>query len=343
MTDISLSTQQVADLAGGRVVGDGGQWLSGVAPLDRAGPTDLSFLTSGKYLGAFHRSQAGAVLVPDELASEPGPATRVVVSDPARALATVLHHLFPQTPAVPGVDATARLGAGVRLGDSPSIGPMVVLGKDVIIGDRVVIGAGSVVEDGVEIGDDTVLGPRVVCCSGARLGQRVRVKAGAVLGGVGYGFTMGADGHEAVPHIGRCVIEDDVHIGSNTCIDRGSIGDTVVGAGTKIDNLVQLGHNVRVGRRCLIMAQVGVAGSSRLGDGVVLAGQVGVAGHLTLGDGARLAAQSGVSSDIPPGEDWGGYPARPNRDWLRSTAVLYRIAPQMRELEAMVRERRADA
>lgn len=339
-----LTPRTVADLIGGRLVGDGSVPLTGFAPLDRAGPGDLSLLSSGKYLDAFRASRAGCVLVADDLAGvSGGPAVRVVVRDPARAMGQVLSRLHPESAPAPGVDPTARLGPGVVLGDRVSVGPYATVGAGVRIGDRVVIGAGAVIEDGVEIGDDSVLGPRVVCCRGTRLGRRVRVKAGAVLGGTGFGYAPGDGGLERVPHVGRCLIEDDVDIGANTCIDRGSIDDTVVGAGTKIDNLVQLGHNVRIGRRCLLMSQVGVAGSARIGDGVILAGQAGVVGHLTIGDGARVAAQSGVGSDVPPGADYGGSPARPHREWLRSHAVLYRLAPIARELEAVVRERNAHA
>ena len=340
----ALTPRAVAELIGGRLVGDGSVRLTGFAPLDRAGPADLSFLSSGKYLDAFRASQAGCVLVADDLAGAAGgPAVRIVVRDPARAMGQVLAHLHPEAPPAPGIDPTARLGAGVILGREVSIAPYAVIGAGVRLGDRVVIGSGTVIEDQVEIGNDSVLGPRVVCCSGTRLGCRVRVKAGAVLGGRGFGYAPGEGGLERLPHVGRCLIEDDVDIGANTCIDRGSIDDTVIGAGTKIDNLVQLGHNVRIGRRCLLMSQVGVAGSARIGDGVILAGQVGVVGHLSIGAGARVAAQSGVGNDIPAGADYGGSPARPHREWLRSHAVLYRLAPLAKNLEALVKERNAHA
>jgi UDP-3-O-[3-hydroxymyristoyl] glucosamine N-acyltransferase len=207
----------------------------------------------------------------------------------------------------------------------------------------VVLGPGVVLEAGVEIGEDSVLGPRVVCCRDTRVGKRARIKAGAVLGGTGFGYAPGRGGLERLPHAGRCIIGDDVDIGSNSCIDRGSVDDTVVGDGTKIDNLVQVAHNVRLGRNCLVMSQVGIAGSARIGDGVVLAGQVGVVGHLTIGDGARVAAQSGVGHDLPGGADYGGSPARPHREWLRSHAVLYRLAPIAKEMEALVRERKTHA
>jgi UDP-3-O-[3-hydroxymyristoyl] glucosamine N-acyltransferase len=339
-----LSAQAIADLAGGRLSGDGAVEITGVAPLDRAGSCDLAFLALAGYLDEFRASRAGVVLVPEDLADvQGGPVNRIVVPDPARALGNLLRRLVPEHRPPPGVDPTARLGPGVVLGVEVSIGPYAVLGRDVRLGDRVVVSPGVVIEDGVVIGDDVYLGPRVVCGSGTRLGNRIRIKSGAVIGGTGFGFTSDREGHHRIPHVGGCVIEDDVDIGSNTTIDRGSIGDTVVGAGTKIDNLVQLGHNVRIGRHCLLMSQVGVAGSSRLGDRVILAGQVGIAGHLTIGDGARLAAQSGLSSDVPAGADFGGYPARANREWLRSLAVLYRLTPIAKDLERLVRERSAHA
>jgi len=162
------------------------------------------------------------------------------------------------------------------------------------------------------------------------------VHSGARLGSDGFGYVFRNGSHEKIPHIGRCIIEDDVEIGANTTVDRGSFDDTVIGAGTKIDNLVQVAHNVRIGRLCLIMAQVGIAGSARLGDGVILAGQVGVAGHHTIGDGARVAAQAGVFGDIPGGETWSGYPARPHRQSLRASAALLRLAEIIKTLEKLV-------
>jgi len=340
----SLTARAVAELIGGRLVGDGGAVLSGIAPLDRAGPGDLSFLASGRYLEAFRATRAGCVLIAEDFAEvSGGPAIRIFVGDPARAVGQVQAHLYPEPTPVPGVDPTARLARGVVLGQNVCVGAYTVLGAGVRLGDRVVLGPGVVLEDGTEIGDDSVLGPRVVCGRQTRIGNRVRIKAGAVLGGSGFGYAPGGGGLERLPHAGRCIIEDDVDIGSNTCIDRGSVDDTVVGAGTKIDNLVQLGHNVRLGRHCLVMSQVGIAGSARIGDRVVLAGQVGVVGHLSIGDGARIAAQSGVGHDLPGGADYGGSPARPHREWLRSHAVLYRLAPIAKAVEALVHERKTHA
>jgi UDP-3-O-[3-hydroxymyristoyl] glucosamine N-acyltransferase len=196
-----------------------------------------------------------------------------------------------------------------------------------------------VLEDGVEAGDDVVIEAHVVCHAGVRLGHRVRLKVGAVIGGQGFGFLSGAAGHRRVRHVGGCVLEDDVEIGSHSCIDRGSVDDTVIGRGSKVDNLVHLAHNVRLGAHCLVMAQVGIAGSTRLGNGVIVAGQAGVGGHVTVGDRARLAGQAGVTADVAAGADVSGYPARPHREGLRRDAALTRLARIAGDLERLVEER----
>jgi UDP-3-O-[3-hydroxymyristoyl] glucosamine N-acyltransferase len=178
--------------------------------------------------------------------------------------------------------------------------------------------------------------PNVTVYSGTVIGQRVRAHSGSVLGSDGFGYLFKDGEHSRIPHVGRCIIGNDVEIGANTTIDRGSIDDTSIGDGTKIDNLVQIGHNVRVGRLCLIMAQVGIAGSARIGDGCVLAGQAGIGGHITIGSGARIAGQAGVFGDVPPGETWSGYPARPHRESLRATGALFKLAGMVKQLEELL-------
>jgi UDP-3-O-[3-hydroxymyristoyl] glucosamine N-acyltransferase len=200
----------------------------------------------------------------------------------------------------------------------------------------VAVDAQAVIGDGVRIGTDSHIYPSVTAYSGTTIGQRVIVHAGARLGSDGFGYVFRGNRHEKIPHVGRCVIEDDVEIGANTTIDRGSIDDTVIGAGTKIDNLVHVAHNCRIGRLCLIMAQVGIAGSVRVEDGCVIAGQVGLSGHHTIGKGATLGAQAGVFGDIPAGETWSGYPARPHKESLRAHAALFRLAPLIRQLEKLL-------
>lgn len=335
-----LTAQSVAELVGGHLRGPGTIQLLRVAALDRAGPDALSMLCSARYLGDFRRSRAGAVVVSQDLADEPeGPATRIVVPDAAGAMGIISGRFdYPQGTA-PGIHPSAILGPGVRLDDQVSIGPHAVVGRDVRVGSRSVIGAGVVIEDAVVVGADVVLGPRVVLCQGTELGDRVVVQAGAVVGGVGFGFRASVEGQTRLPHVGRCILENDVEIGSNTCIDRGSVDDTIVGQGTKIDNLVQIAHNVRIGRHCFIAAEVGISGSCHIGDEVMIAGQVGISGHVTVEDGARLSAQSGVIGNVPPGADYGGTPARPHRHHMRGQAALFRLSRILKQLEALVAER----
>ena len=333
---VPLTARAVADLVGGRLIGDGARVLAAVGPLDSADGETLSFLASARYLGKFRASRAGAVLVrPDCERERDGPGVRIVVPDPHGALALAVEAMFPAAPAATTIDPTARLGTGVRLGDGVSIGPYAVLGRDVELGAGVVVGPGVVLEDEVAVGDHTVLGPRVTCYRGARIGRRCLVKAGAVIGGAGFGYVSTREGHARIPHVGGCIIGDDVDIGSNSCVDGGSIDDTVIGRGTKIDNMVHVGHNARVGERCLVMGGTVLAGSADIGDGVIIAGHCAILGHVRIGDGARVGAKSGVISPIPDGADWSGYPARPHREWLRATAALYRLAPITDELESL--------
>jgi UDP-3-O-[3-hydroxymyristoyl] glucosamine N-acyltransferase len=232
------------------------------------------------------------------------------------------------------------LGRGVALAEDVSLGAGVVLGDGARIGARTRLDAHVVVGAGVEIGDECHLYPGVTAYAGTRLHDRVRVHAGARLGSDGFGYVFRDGAHEKIPHVGRCIVESDVEIGANTTIDRGSIDDTVIGAGTKIDNLVHVAHNVRIGRLCLIMAQVGIAGSAHVEDGCILAGQVGIAGHVTIGKGARLAAQAGIFGSIPPGETWSGYPARPHKEALRAQAAMFKLPSLIRALERLVERER---
>lgn len=337
-----LTAQAVADLVGGRLLGDGGVVLRAVAALDRAGPDTLAMAVSAQYAEALRTTRAGAVLVPPLLEGADGPVTRIIVARPQAALVLALRALYPPAPPPPGVDASARLGPGVVLGRGVSVGAFAVLGAGVRLGDGVIVGPGTVLEASVEVGDGSVLGARVVCGPGTRIGRRVVIKPGAVLGGQGFGYHSDADGHTRIPHVGGCIIEDDVEIGANSCVDRGSIDDTVVGRGTKIDNLVHVGHNVKLGERCLLMAGVGVAGSTRIGNDVILAGQAGVIDHLVIGDGVRVGAQSGVIGDVPGGTSVSGFPARDHRSFLRAQAALYRLAPLAGRLERLARSARDD-
>lgn len=333
----TLTAADVAAITGGELRGSDDVTVSAVAPINRAQPHDVTFLSSARYAPLLASSEPGVLLVTPELAEAPGRAlARVVVGNPQDALLALLPRLYRVPPRTPGVDATVRIGRGVHLGHEAAVGPYAVIGSGARIGDGVTIGAHVVIGDGVTIGDGCHLYPHVTLYAGAMLGDRVIVHAGARLGCDGFGYVFRDGGHAKIPHVGRCVIGNDVEIGANTTVDRGSIDDTVIGDGTKIDNLVQVAHNVRIGRLCLLMAQVGVAGSVRIGDGCILAGQVGVSGHHEIGDGARLAAQAGVFGDIPAGETWSGYPARPHRESLRAHAALFRLAGLMKRIERLL-------
>ena len=332
-----LTASAIAEAVGGHLVGDPSIWVAAVAPLDRASQRDLSFLGAPKYAAMFASSNAGVVLITPELSQAPGQcAARVIVERPQEALLTLLPRFHRPDKAEPGVHATAVLGRGVILGDGVSIGPYAVIGDGASIGDAAVVGAHTVVGPGVTIGAGSQLYPSVTAYAGTKIGERVTVHSGVRLGSDGFGYVQRDGQHLKIPHVGRCIVEDDVEIGANTTIDRGSIDDTVIGAGTKIDNLVQIGHNVRVGKVCLIMAQVGIAGSVHVEDGAMLLGQVGVSGHHTIGKGARIAAQAGVFGDIPAGETWSGYPARPHKEALRAQAALFKLPSLLRRIERLL-------
>jgi len=332
-----LTAAEAAALVGGELIGDGAAPLVGVAPLDRAGPRDLAFLASGKYLPEFEASRAGAVLCrPEHRSCQPGPATRIVVADPHKALLRLLGRLYPAPERRPGVHPSAVIGSGARLGRDVLLGPYVVVGEGAELGDRVTAMAGVVIGDGVTVGEDTTLHPHVVLYPGARLGARVILHAGVRIAVDGFGYVRGPLGHEKIPHVGRCIVGDDVEIGANSTLDRGSVGDTMVGPGTKIDNLVHIGHNCRIGARCLLMGQVGMAGSMRVEDDVIIAGQAGLAGHFTVGRGARIAAQAGVMAEVPAGATYFGYPARPHREAMRAVAAMYKLAKIADRLEELV-------
>jgi UDP-3-O-[3-hydroxymyristoyl] glucosamine N-acyltransferase len=340
VTTGSLTAQAVADLVGGRLLGDGAVRIRTVRPLGQAGPDALSFAVSGRYAAELGSSKAGVVLVPEELSTgASGPRARIVVADPYGALVRVVRVLFPDEPPAAGIDPAARVGPGAKLEAGVSIGPFVVLGRNVRVGARSRLAQYVTLDDGVTVGEDTIIGPGVVCYRGSRIGSKVVLKAGAIIGGEGFGYLSDRSGHHRIPHVGSCILEDEVEVGSHSCIDRGSIDDTVVGRGTKLDNLVHVGHNVHIGERCLIMAGVGIAGSTRIGNDVILAGHVGVTDHLVIGDRARIAAKSAIFGDVPPGASFSGHPARPHRQFLRAQAAMYRLAPIVDELERLAPDR----
>ncbi len=329
----ALSAATIAAAVGGTLTGDGAVEVTRVAALDSADSASLSFFSSARYAGEALATQAGAVFVTSALVDHVMHVrARIVVAAPQEAMLTAINLLHPRVVPAAGVHSSASIGEGVTLGDGVTIGARVVVGDGAVIGARTNIGVGVTLGAGVRLGSDCILYPHVIAYPGTQLGDRVIIQGGAVLGSDGFGYVFTGGAHQKIPHVGRCLIESDVEIGANTTIDRGSVGDTVIGAGTKIDNLVQIGHNVRLGRLCLVMAQVGISGSTRIGDGVIIAGQAGLAGHISIGAGARIAGQSGVFGDVPPGETWSGYPARPHRESLRVQAAAHRLPALLKSM-----------
>jgi len=310
--------------------GDGIQ-IADVRPLDAAGKGDISFLDNPKYLPLFATTGAGACLVAEKFAGHtPAGTVCLITPEPYRSFAKVLALFYPEAAAPKAaleaaaggsssIHPSARLEAGV------SVEAGAVIGKEAEIGRGTTIAAGSVIGYRVRIGRDCFIGPNATLTH-SLVGNRVTVHAGAAIGQDGFGFAMGKAGHLKVPQIGRVIIQDDVEIGANTTIDRGALRDTIIGEGTKIDNLVQIGHNVVIGRHCIIVAQTGISGSSELGDFVALGGQVGVVGHVKIGAGAQIAASSNVHGNVPPGVRWGGTPAKPTRLWFRELTLLRKLA-----------------
>jgi UDP-3-O-[3-hydroxymyristoyl] glucosamine N-acyltransferase len=331
---------ELVDRVGGELDGDGSIEISGVAGIRDAREGDLTFLGHPRYEGFLATTRASAIILDDR-----GVDLRQRFALPAAVIRNDNPYLAFQKAMVllagngyrpaPGIHPTAIVGEGARLGENVSIGPYVVIERAAEIGDGVVIEAGSYIGPGVVIGEETRIFPRVTIREGCQIGRRNTIHAGAVIGDDGFGFTKDGESHKKVPQIGCVVLEDDVEVGSNACIDRATVGETRIGTGTRIDNLVQIAHNVTIGRHTIVCAQTGIAGSSRLGDQVVLAGQVGVSGHLTVGDGAQLGAQAGVIGDVPPGQRASGYPARPHREQMRVIAATRRLPEILRRVEEL--------
>jgi len=322
-----LTLRELAELLGCRLEGDGDLLITRVASLESAAPGSISFFNNPRYAKALAETRASAVIAADDVAV-PGAALRT--REPYVAFARALALLHPQSPPPAGVHVTAVIDASAVIGADASVGPYVCVGAGAVIGARTVLRAHVTVGDGAVIGDDCLLHPHVSVRERVTLGHRVVVQDHAVIGSDGFGFAADSTGQMIkIPQVGTVVVGDDVEIGVSTAIDRPPIGSTVIGAGTKIDNLVQIGHGVELGERVILVSQVGIAGSTTVGAGSVLAGQVGVAGHLTLGKGVRATAQTGIPNSLPDKAFVSGYPAIDNRDWLKASAV-FRGLPDLR-------------
>jgi len=319
---------ELAEIAGG-VLSEGANEkasFSDVAPLGEATASDISFLDNKRYIDSYCKSNAGACIVEPSLAIKaPLGMALVLMDDPYRGYARVARAFYPLSEIVGNISANTSIDETAEIGPGCRIDPGVVIGAGACIGATSWIGPNSVIGPGVSIGKDCRIGSSVTL-EYTKIASGVIIHSGVRIGQDGFGFAMGPQGHLKVPQLGRVIVEDDVEIGANSTIDRGTGPDTVIGAGTKIDNLVQIGHNVRLGRGCVVVAQVGISGSTSVGDFVAIGGQVGIAGHLEIGPGVQIAAQSGVMRNIEPGQKIGGSPSQPFREWMRGIAAIEKMS-----------------
>jgi UDP-3-O-[3-hydroxymyristoyl] glucosamine N-acyltransferase len=327
----ALTLKEVADKIGGEAIGPVELVITGASGYESAGESDLAFVDTPRLLKAAEQSRAAAMIVSRDVESSTKPLIRT--DNPRLAFALALELFYPRRRPEPGVHPTAVVGAGAELGSGIYVGPYAVIGERARIGVTVELHAGSYVGDEAEVGDGTIIYSGVRIYRSVRIGERCIIHSGCVIGADGFGFARGADGrHIKVPQVGTVIIGDEVEIGANSTIDRATTDATVIGRGTKIDNLVQIGHNCRIGRNCVICGMVGLSGSVEVGDGAVLAGQAGIADHLAIGKGAIVAAQAGVTGDIPDCTMVSGYPARPHREQLRLEAAVRRMPEALAEL-----------
>lgn len=326
-----MTAAEIAELVGAVVQGDAAVRITGVAPLERAGGSDLSFLSNPKYREAALASSAGAVLA----SSADGLAGRTVLicADPYAAFARALQAFHPPRRPAPGVHPSAVVEPGASLAPSATVGPLAVVGEGTIVGEGSQVDAGCVLGRNCKVGRDCHLFPRVVLYDDTELGDRVVLHSGAVLGSDGFGYAQENGRHIKIPQVGRVVVEDDVEIGANSTVDRGALDETRIGAGSKIDNLVMVAHNVRLGAHCILVAQSGISGSTRLGHHVIIAGQSGAVGHIRIGDGVRVGAKSAVTHDLPDGAFVTGHPAQDHRRWLKERALSGRLQEMLQRLK----------
>ena len=321
----SMRLDEIARLVDGELANaDGACRVSGVDTLERADADKASFLANRKYGKAFESSKAGVILLSlDAFPETEQPVIRV--RDPYLAFALLQRRFHPLPEACGARHPSAVIADSAQLAADVDVGAGAVIGERVRIGAGSRIGAGCVLGDDARLGEACLLHPRAVVADGCVLGNRVILQSGAVIGSDGFGYAWSGREHLKIPQVGRVVLEDDVEVGANTCIDRGAIGDTRIGRGVKLDNLIQLAHNVEIGDYSIMASQVGISGSTKIGRGCQLGGQAGTAGHIHIGDGCKVAAKSGVHGDLEAGGVYAGIPAMPHRVWLRLSAILPRL------------------
>jgi UDP-3-O-[3-hydroxymyristoyl] glucosamine N-acyltransferase len=325
--------EELAALVGGKVEGNGTLEITGMASLDEAKEGEITFLAEMKSVARLEKTRAAAVIVPSSLPSFSKPV--IITSNPYLAYAKI-QAFFSHRPFSPkGTDPRSHIGEGVKMGRDVSVYPFVYIGDRTQVGDRVVLYPGVYLGESVQVGENTILYPNVVVMDGCRVGKRVIVHPGTIIGSDGFGFAKEGARYIKIPQVGIVQVDDDVEIGASCTVDRAAMGKTWIKRGVKTDNLVQIGHNVIIGEDTILVAQVGIAGSTTVGDRVALGGQVGVVGHITIGDGVRVGAQSGVAHDVTPGQVISGSPAFSHREWLKTQAVLQKLPEMKRTIAAL--------
>jgi UDP-3-O-[3-hydroxymyristoyl] glucosamine N-acyltransferase len=332
----AFTAAEIAEKVHGQVIGDPSTQLTGFAPAGNARPGDLTFAENETYFARADQSAAAAILVDQDFASQHKVIIRVASA--RVACAKILPLYFPEPDYPSGIHPSAVIAPSAVIDPTAHIGPHCTVDEHARIGARTVLQSGNYVGANARLGDDVQLFPNVVIYPRSQLGDRVRIHAGSIIGSDGFGYVLDAGIHRKLPQIGYVLIHEDVEIGANVTIDRGALGPTVIGRGTKIDNLVQIAHNVVIGENCLVIAQAGIAGSTRLGHYTVLAGQVGLAGHLKIGSRVTVAAQSGVMHDIPDGEKWFGSPATPDRQMKRQLLALQQLPELIRRVAELEKQ-----
>lgn len=330
---------ELAELVGGRIKGDASIEITGCAPFEMAQEGDITFVRGDKYVARLDETSASVVITPPEVVSSER--SLLWAENPQLAFAKILTLYHRKPCQAKGVHGTASISPTARLGKDVSVGPFVVIGDHVVIGDRVVIQSGVHIGDGSSIGSDSVIYPNVSIYRETTIGERVILHSGVVVGSDGFGYVRDEKAHVKIPQVGGVTIEDDVEIGANSTIDRATMGQTVIKRGVKIDNLVQVGHNVVIGENTIVVAQVGLAGSTKIGRDVILAGQVGIADHIEIGDHVIVGAQAGVAKSIPSHQVVQGSPSMPQKDFLRSAILIPRLPQIKRIVDELVRRIKA--
>ncbi len=331
---MTIPLTEIADRLKGKIIGDRSLLIKGLSGIDEAKSGEITFVSHAKYEKKAATTKASVLIVHKAL--DGVQKTFLVVKNPYLAFAELLAFFYPPGERKEGIDPRANVEAGVSIGRTVLIGPSATIEKGAIIEDEVQIGAGVFVGKGSLLGKGSIIYPNVTIREGVRIGQRVIIHSGTVVGSDGFGFICDQGKYKKIPQVGGVIIEDDVEIGANVTIDRATIGNTLIGRGTKIDNLVQVGHNVTIGSDTVLVSQVGLSGSVQIGSGVTLAGQVGVSGHLSIGDHVTVGGKSGVTKDIPSGQRVSGFPPVSHREWLKSQAAFHHLPGLRRQLIDLV-------